>query len=42
MTRTIRFEDFAPLSSAASPAVQSASFNADGRWLAYLRPRGRD
>lgn len=39
MTRTIRFEDFAPLSSAASPAVQSASFNADGRWLAYLRPR---
>jgi dipeptidyl-peptidase-4 len=38
MTRPVRLEDFAPLSSAASPAVQSASFNADGRWLAFLRP----
>lgn len=39
MTRPIQLEDFAALSSAAAPAVQSASFSADGRWLAFLRPR---
>ncbi|WP_127996703.1 prolyl oligopeptidase family serine peptidase [Piscinibacter defluvii] len=39
MTRPVRLEDFAPLSSAATPAVQSAAFSPDGRWLAWLQPR---
>ncbi|MBX3607937.1 MAG: S9 family peptidase [Piscinibacter sp.] len=39
MTRPVRLEDFAPLASAASSAVQSAAFSGDGRWLAWLQPR---
>lgn len=39
MKRPVRLEDFALLGSAAMPAVQSAGFSPDGRWLAYLRAR---
>lgn len=39
MTRPVRIEDLAPLSSAATPAQQSAAFSPDGRWLAWLQAR---
>lgn len=39
MTRPVRIEDFAPLSSAALPAQQSVSFSPDGLWLAWLQAR---